>query len=154
MWCAEGGIPGRACIIIAVLISFLALPAYAADVLLSVSQPLSLGNNTTLVIEDVDTQQNVVWLNIYCDNRTANSAVMGLGWRLVCCGRNISLQRIYFGGSNDLVALNIENETGSLNATYGNAYGNASVSDITAAGSAWPLQANEIYNYKNITVNF
>jgi hypothetical protein len=121
MWRADGGLPGRAWMIVAVLISSLALPAYTEDVLLSVPQPLSLGNNTTLVIEDVDTQQNVVWLNIYCDNRTVDSAVMGIGGRLVCCGRNITLQRIYSGGCNDLVALNIGNETGSFNATVENA---------------------------------
>jgi hypothetical protein len=118
---ADDGIPGRAWMIVAVLISSLALPAYAEDVLLSVPQPLSLGNNTTLVIEDVDTQQNVVWLNIYCDNRTVDSAVMGLGGRLVCCRRNITLQRIYSGGSNDLVALDIRNETDPFNATVENA---------------------------------
>jgi hypothetical protein len=121
MWCLEACISAKAWMIIAVLISFLALPAYAEDVLLSIPQPLSLGNNTTLVIEDADTQQGVVWLNVFCDNRTIGSAVIGLGGHLVYCGRNMTLQRIYSGGYNDLVALDIENETGSFTATVENA---------------------------------
>jgi hypothetical protein len=123
----------KAGIITAVLISFIAPCVYAELVLLSIPQPFSLGNNTTLVIEDVDAKQGVVWLNICYDNRTVDSAVIGIGGHHVYGGSNLTLQKIYSGGNNDLVALDIENETGLTNMTYGDAsFSNVTQSPVSA----------------------
>ncbi len=107
------GSAGPVCLLIALAILFL-LPApraYAGDVLLTTQQAFGLDRNTTLVIEDTDSPQGVIWLKLYSRNETVDSAVIGLGEHLSYAGKNITLYKIYSGSDIDLVALEIENET-------------------------------------------
>ncbi len=94
-----------------VLLSILVLPSYSDEVLLSTEQPFSLGNNTTLVIEDVNPPQGVVWLKLYGMNETLGSAVLGIGGYLKYDNVNLTVCRIYAGGDSDLVAFLVNNET-------------------------------------------
>lgn len=127
MWHSGCDGPKWLWVIWAIILSLQALPTCAEEVLLSAQQPFCMGNNTTLVIEDIDPLQSVAWLKIYCGNRTVDSAVIGLGGHLGYRGCNLTMQKIYSGGEDDLVAFDIENETIGSAAISGN----ASISNTT-----------------------
>lgn len=128
MWHSGGDGPKWLWVIGAVMLFLiLAMPTCAEEVLLSAQQPFCMGNNTTLVIEDVDPLQGVAWLKIYCGNRTIDSAIIGLGGHIEYGGGNMTLQKIYSGGDGDLVTFDMENETNG----FATISGNASVSNMT-----------------------
>jgi len=89
------------------ILSGLVLPSAAEEVLLAAQQPFDLVNGTTLVVEDVDPQQGVVWLGIYSENEALDSAVLHLGEHFNCCKMDLAVTRIYAGGEGDLISLEI-----------------------------------------------
>ncbi len=95
---------------LAILFFSLILRASALDVLLTTQQSFNLDGNTTLVIEDANSQQGVIWIKLYSRKETVDSAVIRLGGHLRYAGRNITFRRIYSGGDSDLVSLRIERE--------------------------------------------
>lgn len=102
------------CIIVLCFIAILAVlatPSAAEEVLLAAQQPFDLTNGTTLVVEDVDPQQGVVWLGIYSENESESealdSAVLHLGEHFNCCEMDLAVTRIYAGGEGDLISLEI-----------------------------------------------
>jgi hypothetical protein len=88
----------------------LVLPSAAEEVLLAAQQSFNLDNSTTLVVEDVDPQQGVVWLGIYGENETQNFAILHLGERFNYCETDMAVTRIYAGGEGDLISMEINGE--------------------------------------------
>lgn len=88
------------------------MPSQADDILLATQQPFCLSENMTLIVEDMDPQQGVVWLEIYnkSQNGTRNSTVLGLGEHLNCSEANLTLKEIYAGEKEDLVSLEFNSE--------------------------------------------
>lgn len=95
------------CFIAILVLTGLVLPSAAEDVLLAAQQPFDLVEGTTLVVEDVDPQQGVVWLGIYSENEALDSAVLHLGEHFNCCEMDLAVTRIYAGGEGDLISLEI-----------------------------------------------
>ncbi len=100
------------CSIAILTVPALVLTSSAYEIILATQQPLKLNENTTISVEDVDPQQGMVWLEIYnqSQNRTLDSAVLGLGERLNCSGLDLAVKRIYAGGAGDLVSIEINAE--------------------------------------------
>lgn len=93
-----------------IILAGLVLPSAAEEVLLAAQQPFELINGATLVVEDVDPQQGVVWLGIYSENGTLDFAVLHLGEHFNCCETDLAVTRIYAGGEGDLISLEINGE--------------------------------------------
>ncbi len=109
------------------ILAGLVLPSAAEEVLLAAQQPFDLAAGTTLVVEDVDPQQGVVWLGIYSENETLDSAVLHLGDHFNCCEMDLAVTGIYAGGEGDLISLEINGESsmgisGPLASESGSAY--------------------------------
>jgi len=93
------------------ILAGLVLPSAAEEVLLAAQQPFDLADGTTLVVEDVDPQQGVVWLGIYSENEMLDSAVLHLGDHFNCCEMDLVVTGIYAGGEGDLISLEINGES-------------------------------------------
>lgn len=93
------------------ILAGMVLPSDAEEVLLAAQQPFDLADGTTLVVEDVDPQQGVVWLGIYSENEIQDSAVLHLGEHFNCCGMDMAVTRIYAGGDGDLISLDINGKS-------------------------------------------
>ncbi len=92
------------------------LPSSADEILLATQQPFNLNENTTLVVEDVDPQQGMVWLEIYnqSQNETPKSAVLGLGEHFNFSEIDFAVNGIYAGEVEDLVSLEIKRSTSRI----------------------------------------
>ncbi len=92
-----------------VAILTVALPSSAEVILLATQHPFSLTDNATLVIEDVDPQQSMVWMEIYNQSRneTLKSTVLGLGEHFNFSETDLTVNNIYTGGLGDLVSIEI-----------------------------------------------
>ncbi|MFB3765255.1 MAG: hypothetical protein ACE14P_08400 [Methanotrichaceae archaeon] len=106
---------------LAILLILIILRASAEEVLLETQQAFDLDNNTTLVIEDTNSLQAVIWLKLYSRNETVNSTVIRQGGHLSYAGKNITLYKIYSGSNIDLVVLKIENEITNSSRAFDNA---------------------------------
>lgn len=109
--------------VVLLVMAALAVPAGAEDVLLATQEPLTLGGDLVLVIEDVDSQKEMVWISLYREEIKVQSAVLGLGEHLLYGDLNLAVRRIYAGGGGDLVALEV---SGMLPASGRSPPGNAS----------------------------
>jgi hypothetical protein len=90
----------------------LLLPSFSApgeEILLYPGQQLSLGEDITLVIEDADSQREVVWLNLSQKSQSLNSSLVHKGEHLLWRDYDISVLGIYAGDVGDLVVLQINN---------------------------------------------
>jgi hypothetical protein len=85
----------------------LAIQAGAEDVLLTTREPLSVGDDLVVMIEDVDSQQDVVWISLYQEEESVDSAVLSLGEHFLYGDVDIAVRQIYAGGGDDLVALEV-----------------------------------------------
>jgi hypothetical protein len=83
------------------------------EIILYPGQHLSLAGNLTLAVEDVDSQREVVWLNLSQKNQSLNSSLLHMGEHLFWRDFDVSVLGIYAGGMGDLVVLQI-NDTYEL----------------------------------------
>jgi hypothetical protein len=108
----------RAIFWISLYTAFLALlllsfSAPCEEIILYPGQHLSLDTDLTLVVEDADSQQEVVWLNLSQKNQSLNSSLLHKGEHLFWRDFDMSVLGIYAGGLSDLVVLQI-NDTYEL----------------------------------------
>jgi hypothetical protein len=92
------------------ILAVLVLPSAAEEILLAAQQPFDLGDGITLVVEDVDPQQGVVWLGIYSENATQDFAILRLGESFNCSETDLAVTGIYAGGEGDLISLELNGE--------------------------------------------
>jgi len=131
---------------LAILFFLLVLRASAMEVLLTTQQPFFLDRNTTLVIEDSNSPQGVIWLELYGRNGTIVEAVIRLGEHLRYAEKNITLLKIYSGGDSDLVVLKIENamknaSNASNNTIFNRSYKQAIYGNASQRSMAAPVES-------------
>jgi hypothetical protein len=100
-----------------ILLAVFIYPAHAEEILLSAQQNLTLGNST-LVVEDADSQAGRVWLRVFTDHGPPQSfaAIVGEAFRF---GElTFRVLRIYAGDGTDLVALEIHSKKMPLDWYY------------------------------------
>jgi len=95
--------------LLAAVLILVALPlsAGAEEVLLTTQEPLAIDDGVILMIEDVDAQQEVVWISLYQEAENLGSAVLNLGEHFQYRDLDMAVRKIYAGVSEDLVALEI-----------------------------------------------
>jgi hypothetical protein len=87
----------------------LSFSAPGEEIILYPGQHLSLDTDLTLVVEDADSQRDVVWLNLSQKNQSLNSSLLHMGEHLFWRDFDVSVLGIYAGGMGDLVILQINN---------------------------------------------
>jgi hypothetical protein len=87
--------------------------ASGEEIILHPGQHLSLDKDLNLVVEDADSQREVVWLNLSQKNQSLNSSLLHKGEHLFWRDFDVSVLGIYAGGLGDLVVLQI-NDTYQL----------------------------------------
>jgi hypothetical protein len=93
-----------------ILLSF---SAACEEIILYPGQHLNLEKDLTLVVEDADSQRDVVWLNLSQKNQSLNSSLLHMGEHLFWRDLDVSVLGIYAGDMGDLVILQI-NDTYDL----------------------------------------
>jgi hypothetical protein len=87
----------------------LSFSAQGEEIILHPGQQLSLDKDLVLVVEDVDSQREVIWLNLSQKNQSLNSSLLRMGEHLFWRDFDLSMLGIYAGGMGDLVVLQINN---------------------------------------------
>lgn len=97
----------RMAILLLAAMAFMIPLACCEKVLIFTEQPLNLGENQTLRVEDVDPATGSVWMALYNDSSRVQSGILGIGGHINRSGINVTLEGVYAGDKGDLVTLDI-----------------------------------------------
>ena len=103
----------RMALILLAAMAFMIPLACCEKVLIFTEQPLNLGGNQTLRVEDVDPATGSVWLDLYNDSSMVQSGILGIGGHINRSGINVTLEGVYAGDKGGLVTLDVNRTNGS-----------------------------------------
>jgi hypothetical protein len=96
--------------------------ACGEEVFINTNLPFSIGNNTMLVIEDVNPQSGMVWAQIFNRSELSWSGVIRVGESYNGSpGCSFTITRIYAGGDGCLIGLDLHGNISETAVAPGNA---------------------------------